>query len=302
MGTSVGASNGDLTANGKLSFYIKYANLRWKNIWKGTDLVIGQAVTPAFSLIEEPIWAYRSVERTITDIRRMPSFDLGVALQGKFDPQHGNYGYNIMIGNGSGARPETNKFKHLYGNVYAKFLDRRLVLSAFADYERLNWSPGFHHFRNMLKGFAAYTTPGFTVGIEAFVNHGVQDVIGIHQDVGGNRFDTLNADATGVSTFFRGALLKDKLYYFARYDRYNPDTKYNASYYQSYKALSSSYEPNNKEQFITAGLDFTPIKNVHFMPNIWYNRYVSERSDVNGAERHDHDLVYRMTFYYVFGR
>ena len=232
----------------------------------------------------------------------MPSFDLGVALQGKFDPEEGNFGYNFMIGNGSGARPETNNFKHMYGNLFAKLFDKRVVLSAFADYERLNWEPGFRHSRNMLKGFAAYTTPVFTAGIEAFVNHGTQDVVGIHQDVAANQFDTLNADATGVSMFVRGSLLKDKLGYFARYDRYNPDTKYNEAYYQTYKALSSTYEPNNKERFVTAGLDFTPIKRVHFMPNIWYNRYTSERTDVSGSERRDHDLVYRMTFYYVFGR
>src|SRR6476469_6674258 len=73
-GAPTGAIGGDLTANGKFTFYIKYANLRWKNIWKGTDLVIGQSATPVFSLVEEPVWGYRSIERTITDIRRMPSF------------------------------------------------------------------------------------------------------------------------------------------------------------------------------------------------------------------------------------
>jgi hypothetical protein len=302
VGTTAAAANGDLTTNGKLTFYIKYANLRWKNLWKGTDLVIGQAATPAFSLIEEPIWGYRSIERTITDIRRMPSFDLGVALQGKFDPETGNFGYNLMVGNGSGARPETNKFKHIYANVFAKFLDKRLVLSLFADYERLNSTPTFRHSRNMVKGFAAYTTPAFTIGAEAFTNFAQQDVVGIHQDVPESTSDTLNANALGLSLFVRGTLVKDKLGYFARYDRYNPDTRYDQYYYQTYKPLSANYEPNNKEQFATVGLDFTPIKNVHLMPNIWYNRYVSERTDVSGAERQDYDLVYRVTFHYVFGR
>src|SRR6476620_12384033 len=65
LGTSAGVLSGDLTTSNKLTFYIKYANLRWKNIWKGTDLVVGQAATPAFSLVEEPIWGYRSIERTI---------------------------------------------------------------------------------------------------------------------------------------------------------------------------------------------------------------------------------------------
>jgi hypothetical protein len=301
-GAPSGVIGGDLTGNGKFTFYIKYANLRWKNIWKGTDLVIGQSATPAFSLVEEPVWGYRSIERTIADIRRMPSFDLGLSLQGKFDPATGNFGYNLMVGNGSGARPETNKFKHFYGDVYAKFLDKKLILSLFADYERLNWTPEFHHARNMVKGFAAYTTPELTLGVEAFKSHGQEDVVGLRPIVGGVARDTLNADAEGISIYVRGQILKDKLGFFARSDWYNPDTKYNAAFYQVYNPLSSNFEPNNKEKFITAGLDFTPIKNVHIMPNVWYNRYESERNDVAGKARKDYDLVYRATFHFIFGR
>ncbi|HTI07338.1 MAG TPA: hypothetical protein VL832_02245, partial [Puia sp.] len=91
---SAAAATGDQTANGKLTFYIKLANIRWKNIWKGTDLVVGQIATPAYPLLSERIWAYRSIERTISDIRRTPSYDMGAALQGKFDAK-GNYGYNL---------------------------------------------------------------------------------------------------------------------------------------------------------------------------------------------------------------
>src|ERR1700744_1334939 len=97
---------GDLTADGKLTFYIKLANIRWKNIWNGTDLIVGEVATPAFPLITEKIWSYRSIERTISDIRRTPSYDLGAGLQGKFDPKTGNYGYDLLVGNGSSAKPE----------------------------------------------------------------------------------------------------------------------------------------------------------------------------------------------------
>lgn len=293
-----GTLSGDLTANGKFTFYIKYANIRWKNIWKGTDLIVGQLATPAFPLLAEPIWGYRSIERTITDIRRTPSFDLGASLQGKFDPESGNYGYNVMVGNGTSARPENDKFKWFYGDVYAKFLDKKLIFDLYADYQRLNWTSTFHHSRNMVKGFAAYTTPSFTVGAEAFVNHGQQDIVGNKE----TSKDTVSANAAGISLFARGTIIKDKLGCFARFDSYNPDTKYNDFNYTTYSGLTSAYEPNNKEKFITAGLDFTPMKNVHFMPNIWYNRYKSENSNLTGSADHDYDLVYRITFYYVYGR
>src|SRR6201996_2460472 len=152
---------GDLTGDGKLTFYIKLANIRWKNIWKGTDLIVGEVATPAFPLITEKIWSYRSIERTISDIRRTPSYDLGAALQGKFDAK-GNYGYNLMVGNGSSAKPEADNFKWFYGDVWAMFLDKKLVVDLYADYERLNWTKSWHHSRQMLKGYIAYTTPGLT--------------------------------------------------------------------------------------------------------------------------------------------
>ena len=59
---SSGAASGDELLNNKLSFYIKLLNIRWKNIWKGTDLVVGQIATPAFPLLSERLWSYRSIE------------------------------------------------------------------------------------------------------------------------------------------------------------------------------------------------------------------------------------------------
>jgi hypothetical protein len=292
---SSGVTSGDLLSDGKLAFYVKLANLRWKNVWKGTDLIIGQVATPAFSLVTEPVWGYRFVERTVADIRRTPSFDLGVALQGKFDSQ-ANFGYNLMVGNGNGARPENDKFKWFYGDVFAKFLDKKIVVDLYADYQRLNSTPTWHHSRNMIKGFVAYTTPAFTVGVEAFVNHGQQDVVAVQT----LQRDTISANAKAVSAFVKGRIIKDKLSFFTRLDNYNPDVNYNSNLYSSYKGLSGNYEPNNKELFFTAGLDFTPVKNVHFVPNVWYNRYTSNQTGLTGSARRDHDLVYRLTFYYVY--
>lgn len=292
---STGATSGDLLGDGKLSFYIKLANLRWKNIWKGTDFIIGQVATPAFPLVTEPIWGYRSVERTVTDLRRTLSFDFGATLQGKFDSK-ANFGYNLMVGNGNGARPENDKFKWFYGDVFAKFLDKRIVVDLYADYERLNHTTTWHHSRNMVKGFVAYNAPAFTVGVEAFINHGQQDVVGIKA----LQRDTISANAKAVSAYVRGSIVKDKLGFFTRLDNYNPDVNYNNSLYSSYQGITGNYEPNNKELFFTAGLDFTPVKNVHFIPNVWYNRYTSNQTGLKDSAYRDHDLVYRLTFYYVY--
>jgi len=310
------AASGDQTANGKLTFYIKLANLRWKNIWNGTDLVVGQIATPAFPGITEKIWSYRSIERTIADIRRTPSYDMGVALQGTFDPKTKNYGYDVMVGNGTSAKPEADNFKWYYGDIWAKFMDQKIVLDLYADYERLSLTPGAHHSRQMIKGFAAYTTPALTVGVEGFINNMANDETAT-KITGGT--DLLTTHAKGISIYVHGNIVKDKLRFFARYDMFSP-LSVNNSKYSKYKLATGNYnddsyalsgspavetaigDPTYKQQFVTAGLDFTPIKNVHFMPNIWYNHYASQLEGATGKMAGDYDLVYRMTFNFVFGK
>jgi hypothetical protein len=97
--------------------------------------------------------------------------------------------------------------------------------------------------------------------------------------------------------------VKDKLRFFARFDAYNPDNKVDNSDYSKYSGNTGNYnDPATRESFITAGLDFTPIKNVHLEPNIWYNHYKSQLDGATGVLNGDYDLVYRMTFYFVFGK
>lgn len=290
-------TSGDLLPNSKFAPYIKWANIRWKNIWKGTDIAFGQISTPAFSHLVEKIWGYRSIEKTITDIRRTPSFDLGITLQGRFISTNDNYGYNLMVGNGQGARPENDNNKWFYADVYAKFFDKRIVIDLYADYNRINRSASWQHSRNMVKGFIAYTTPKITIGAEAFINTIKQDNIAIKTT---GLADTLTTKAKAISLFVHGNIYKDKLRFFARYDASNPSGDLYKGAYISYTPLTAQYDPNTKENFITAGLDFTPDKSVHIMPNIWYNSYKNAGPKNFGSANKDYDLVYRLTVYWIF--
>jgi hypothetical protein len=87
----------------------------------------------------------------------------------------------------------------------------------------------------------------------------------------------------GLSAFARGAIMEKTLAWFARFDMYNPDSKNDTIGY--------------KENFITAGLDWQPEKDVHVMPNIWVNTW-SDKSAA--ATKRDADIVGRLTFFYKF--
>ena len=331
---SSSAASGDELLNNKLSFYIKLANIRWKGIWKGTDFVFGQVSTPTFALLSEKVWNYRSIERTITDIRRTPSYDFGGALQGTFDPATKNFGYDLMIANGTSAKPASTSYKWLYGDVYAYLFEKKVVVDLYADYERTNWSPNplLHRSRQMVKGYIAYNSAatakkgmdpgtGFTVGAEFFVNNLKNDLFAT-KIAGG--VDTINNSANGISLYVHGDIIKSKLRFFARYDAYNPMKKIDNNTYNKYVANTGNYNDNSytmtynsngtptaatatgdmtyKQQFITVGLDYMPAKNVHLMPNLWYNHYASQMPGVTGTTAGDNDTVYRLTFYYVFGK
>ena len=295
---------GDVLQDGKFSPYIKIANLRWKNLWKGTDLVIGQSNTPAYAKqgpnnqTAEELWSYRSVERTVADIRRTPSFDMGVSLQGHL-PKNDNYGYTLMVGNGQAARVENDAFKWFYGDVFAKFLDKKLVVDLYADYQKMVWNADWHNDRQMVKLFVGYTVPKFTVGVEAMMNRVMGDVFATRT---GGGVDTLTSKATAISVFARAPIVKDKVTAFARVDMYNPAGNIDNAKYSGYtEQRVGQYDVNNKEMFMTAGLDFTPIKNVHIIPNIWYNTY-SFTGQQTAARPDGYDMVYRLTFHYVYGK
>jgi hypothetical protein len=306
--------NGDNLVDGKMAFWIKNFNLRVRDVWAGTDFVIGEMSTPGFALNEpgtnapvslsEAAWGYRSIEKTITDFHKNNSYDVGAALQGTFDPTTKNYGYVVMVGNNSqssllsATNANTGFYKIFYGDLWAKFLNQKLYVDIYADYAKTAAAtatiPGQEH--NMLKVFASYNTKPLTIGVEAYTQNVASGVT--------NTTTKLPEDATvnGLSVWVKGILAKNWNYY-ARYDSYNPSTSYNTADSYTVNTNYSSYNPSYKEQFYTAGLDYNPTKNVHFMPNIWAIYYQDNRSaSTAGYLTNNHTLVYRLTFYFTFGK
>ena len=318
---SSAAASGDQLLNNKLTFYVKLANIHIKNIWKGTDLILGQQATPSFPMISEKVWNYRSIERTVADIRRTPSYDFGAGLNGVFDPATKNFGYDLLIANGTSDKPDANNFKWFYGDVYGWFFDKKLVVDFYADYQRLNWQPGWHHDRQMIKGYIAYTTQPITIGVEYFINNMPMDTKAAK--IGGGS-DTIATKATGLSMYVHGDIVPNKLRFFARVDLYNPNKNVDNSLYTGYAGLSSpsgymtpgykmtfspntgsptsaasTGDPTSKETFVTVGLDFMPFPDIHLEPNLWMENYSSQLA---AGSQSNSDVLLRLTFFYVFGK
>ncbi len=302
-------SETDVLPSGNRSVFVKSANLRWRNIFPLADLVIGLAATPTLTYVgdrEGAVWSYRSVERSISDQRKMGlSSDAGVLLQGKFNKQE-TFGYNFMLGNGSGAKPENDKFKKFYAEIYGRFWNKHLLFDLYGDYERGRLSP-YQQAKTTFKATLAFQARGFTLGAELVQQGQQNNTIYTEAKAGepnaiGTKKDTVSALAFGVSVFSIATILKEKLLIFARCDYFNPDLMFsNKNFY------GSAYTGNTVQKYFTAGLDYLPESNIHIIPNIWYDGFLAASDAYNNVRplslfHQDYDLVYRITVSYVFNR
>ncbi len=158
-------SEGQIPSTANRNIFIKYLGIRWKNIFIGSDLYFGQIRTPTFALMEK-IWNFRAVEKTISDQRGIAaSSDLGVSLQGLLNKNQ-TLGYTIMVANGSGTRPENDKYKKLYTNLVFKAAQQKLIFDLNYNFEIS--AAELHRNRQTFKAGVAYQSKKFAIGVEAF--------------------------------------------------------------------------------------------------------------------------------------
>lgn len=259
--------NSGISTGGRYGVILKVIQLTWKNLIPLGQINVGIIPSHTFD-IEQDIWSYRSIEKTVGDFRGFGNAtDAGISLTGNFD-RKGMFGYATMFAMGTGQRTVFSKNKKLIGQLSVKPA-QGLVLAAYGDYE----ANGEGVNTTTLKGTAGYNSPQFNIGGSVYMlNRQAPNVT----DVKPFAF-SIFAWAPITST------TKLTVNAFARFDMYDPDTENTVSGF--------------KQNFITAGLDFMPVKNVHIMPNVWVNTF-SDKS-TTGIERPT-DLVARMTFYYKY--
>lgn len=279
------AYEGQTPTSSTRNIFVKYLNVKWSNVFKRTDLLFGQLRIP-FIINVESLYGYRSIEKMVADMRGVSSSsDLGIAVQGRINKKE-NLSYSVILANGTGVRPENDKYKRLYTNLNGKFLKNTLNVDLNYSYELA--SPSIHKSRHSYKASIVYKTPQITIGTDCYNDN----LMHYANAVPWQLTDTVpvNESAIGLS-FFVNKKLSDKFTSFARYDYYNPDTKYNAkdTYINPYNT--------NTEGFFTAGLDFHPVQNVHIMPNVWYNHYHNKIVAANIPGISKADVVYRLTIW-----
>jgi hypothetical protein len=280
-------SNTDVLTDNNGSVYIKAIHIRFKNIIPRATIVAGQQATPTFATLSEPIWGYRSIEKTIEDMRGISnSTDLGVGVYGKIGKNE-NLGYDVLIANNNGAKLENNRFKKIYTSLYAYFFNKKLVIQANYEHDRAALTPVQQDITN-LKALVAYKTDVTTIGLEIFRE------IKTHNTLADSVFT--DVIPSGISIFLTEQIIKNNLNFFLRMDLYDPDNKFSSN-----KIYQAGYN-SNKETFTTIGLDFIPSKNVHIMPNLWYNHYQSKLLTASGNLKNDYDLEGRVTLYFLFNK
>ena len=268
--------------------FIKDAYLKWKEVFNSSDLIVGIQPTPAFE-VSESYWGFRSVEKTILDLRGIVSArDLGVSLKGKLDSD-GMTNYWLMYGNNSGVGAETDKYKRFYAHIDLKPIDKFRV-TVYADYKMQSnindptstAVPKKTLGSNVLTSalFLGFAEKGsYSVGVEGFYqifNNGY-----IH---GTAPITIDDKNALGIS-FFGSYFLNSDLNLFGRYDYYEPNM-----------ASTAKYDVRN---YLIAGASWSVDKNVSIIPNIQVETY--ENATITGGSRSiDPAVTARITLYYVF--
>lgn len=219
--------------------FVKHAYLRWEDVIPQGRLFFGLSSTPTWN-ISEAVWGYRSVEKTIMDLRKAASAaDLGLALQGRIG-RSGVLNYHVMAANGTGTKGETDKNKKLYLNLSIE-IEKSYLIVPYFDYE----SGLAGNNKHTIALFAGVRRPNVHGGVEVFWKTS-------SKALDGNRDRT----ESGLSVF--GAIKAAReVKVFGRLDRYDPDTKVAA----------------NASTFLIAGVDVAPAEDVNVIPNLKVERY-----------------------------
>jgi len=258
--------------NPKLEPFVKHGYLKWtRKEWR-TNAYFGLSGSPTWNVIEE-VWGYRSVAKTLLDLQKLGnSTDFGVAVQGNLDAAK-KLSYHAMVGNGTGTSGEIDKDKTVYLSLTARPV-KGVIAEAYADFDKREESKD----RYTVQGFLAYQVDTFRVGAQ--VPNQTRK-----QGAGKENLNLLE-----VSAFGAAQLIEKKVWALAQFDRmFDPNPDGESIAYTPYAATA-------KSNTVILGIDWTPLKEVLIIPNLFLVFYdAPDKGDKPNA-----DVMPRVTLYYIY--
>lgn len=276
------ANQGTLMPNGSHGAIIKLGYLQWNApdyVLKNQQFSVGLIPTPVFTFPMRT-WGYRSVEKEALDSRGIGrSVDQGFSYSATFDSE-ANYGFTLMVANGSGTRPAEDRFFEYTGSFYARLFDKRLTIESMANYKYMG--EGLHF--SIIRGFLGYELERYRFGFEAAsIQNNVLSSTG---------FVKVNPFLYSVFYAFNFDIFEENVEFFARYDNFNPDTNFSNS-----KIYPDDLRFVYDQSLLIFGANYSPIPSISIIPNIYMNLYDDKR-DVN--QNRKNDVVLRFTLYYKY--
>jgi hypothetical protein len=188
------------------------------------------------------------------------SADLGIGL--KMKPNDISYA-NLMVRNGIGYKsPENDFYKNvqLRGGCY--LLEKALHISAYGEIEP--WEGADEN--DSAKTF-------MNIQWDFMVSYEMKDLFLLGVDANSKIFKGLNEDVTAmcISVFGNVHIIKKMLKAIARFDMYNTGL--------NDVTILKDLDAKTNTNMVIAGLDYTPHKNVHIVPNV--QLWMPEDSDAD---------------------
>ena len=236
-----------LDASDTASSLVREANIKWENFIPMHFLAIGMMQSPAERTAER-IWRYRSLDAMVLNRYGLAQeYDMGLEFGGKFNPQGSAY-YSLAVTNGNGILAENDEQKK-FSVMFGFLPDRASVIEVYADFEDVPSG------RGPINGkiFYGMGTRAFAFGLEVFYR--------MDRKFAGTN-DVTPAGASLFSWFEMTKGLRGVI----RVDGADDDLKTSDSGY--------------RQVYVNAGLDVTPIPEVHIIPNVRYVKHLEKGNSV----------------------
>jgi hypothetical protein len=266
--TSVDINTGSAKKDDKFRPFIKHLYLEYSGLLPNSALKIGMIETIQYKLAEDK-WGYRSVAKTLMDGYKdvtgvevdAPSADIGANLTGSL-AKYVRYG--LMFYNGSGyTHVENDKYKKMAGQVQLIPL-AGLSVVGYMDYEKQDKDNSATTYK--LDGYFEMVK-NLVVGTEYFVYRNDTYVTAAKE----------RYDVSGFSLFGRYTFNPDVFSLFARFDRYEPNSRVG----------------DDEMRLAIAGLDWAPFhKSMKLQPNVWFVSYTNSEKK--------NDIIFNFTFFLSF--